>query len=46
LNERLRRGGSQRPFGREVPGYSVVGSRESVPEETTRMPLRPGMMDA
>ena len=46
LNERLRRGGRKRRLGLEVPNYLVVGIRESVLEETTVTPLRPGLIDA
>ena len=46
LNERLRRGGSKRRLGLEAPNYLVVGIRESVLEETTLTPLRPGLIDA
>ena len=46
LNERLRRGGRKRRLGLEAPNYLVVGIRESVLEETTVTPLRPGPIDA
>src|SRR3954471_1360456 len=46
LNERLRRGGRKRRLGLEAPNYLVVGIRESVLEETTVTPLRPGLIDA
>src|SRR3954451_18531975 len=44
LNERLRRGGRKRRLGLEAPNYLVVGIRESVLEETTVTPLRPGLI--
>jgi hypothetical protein len=46
LNERLRRGGRKQRLGLEAPNYLVVGIRESVLEETTVTPLRPGLIDA
>src|SRR4051812_49939596 len=44
LNERLRRGGRKRRLGLEAANYLVVGIRESVLEETTVTPLRPGLI--
>ena len=46
LNERLRRGGRKQRLGLEAPNYLVVGIRESVLEEKTVTPLRPGLIDA
>ena len=46
LNERLRREGRKRRLGLEAPNHLVVGIRESVLEETTVTPLRPGLIDA
>ena len=45
LNERLRRGGRKRRLGLKAPNYLVVEIRESVLEETTVTPLRPGLID-
>src|SRR3954470_13000094 len=46
LNERLRRGGRKQRLGLEAPNYLVMGIRESVLEETTVTPLRPGLIGA